>query len=139
MAADSLAEALTAAGEQGPWILVSAGVGSIYSRIFASRHVTRVQGIFLIDPTHEHYLDHIGRPGRGFLLWLRGIFSPLGLDRVVGAVFRGRSREDRVYGRSAYQTGKFIKAKLQENLVARSTTAAEVAVGSLWLLVLGLR
>lgn len=29
-------------------------------------------------------------------------------------------REDHVYGRNAYQSGKFIKAQLQENLVADS-------------------
>ena len=34
----------------------------------------------------------------------------------------GRTREDRVYGRSVYQGGKHIKAKLQESLVADSLT-----------------
>ncbi|KAI9931541.1 hypothetical protein ASPWEDRAFT_25587 [Aspergillus wentii DTO 134E9] len=126
MAADSLGEALALAGEEGPWILVSAGVGSIYSRIFATRHITEVQGMFLIDGTHEAYLSNIGKPGRGFLLWLRGVFSPLGLDRIAGAIFKGRSREDRVYGRSAYQTGRYIKAKLQENLVAETITKSEI-------------
>jgi hypothetical protein len=41
-------------------------------------------------------------------------------------LIRGRSRQDRIAGRSAYQSGKFIKAKLQENLVAVTMTAAEV-------------
>ncbi|KAJ5688559.1 hypothetical protein N7462_002951 [Penicillium macrosclerotiorum] len=126
MATDVLSEALALAGETGPWVVVSAGVGSLYSRLFASRHLLEVSGIFLIDPLHEAYLDDIGRPGRGFKLWLRGIVSPLGLDRLAGALFRGRTREDRVIGRSAYQTGKFIKAKLQESLVAVTMTAAEV-------------
>jgi pimeloyl-ACP methyl ester carboxylesterase len=126
MASDALSEALALADEEGPWVLVSAGVGSIYSRIFASRHLLEVEGIFLIDPLHEDYLAEIARPGRGFALWLRGILSPLGLDRVFGAIFRGRTREDRVFGRSAYQTGKYIRAKLQENLVAGSMTRSEI-------------
>lgn len=126
MSADALSEALALAGESGPWVVVSAGVGSLYSRLFASRHLLEVTGIFLIDPLHEAYLDDLGKPGRGFLLWLRGILSPLGLDRLAGAIVRGRTREDRVTGRSAYQTGKFTKAKLQENLVAVTMTAAEV-------------
>jgi pimeloyl-ACP methyl ester carboxylesterase len=126
MASDALSEALALADEEGPWVLVSAGVGSIYSRIFASRHLLEVEGIFLIDPLHEDYLADIARPGRGFALWLRGILSPLGLDRVFGAIFRGRTREDRVFGRSAYQTGKYIRAKLQENLVAGSMTRSEI-------------
>ncbi|KKK17820.1 hypothetical protein AOCH_003820 [Aspergillus ochraceoroseus] len=127
MAADSLSEALALAGEEGPWVLVSAGIGGIYSRIFASRHLLEVQGIFLIDSTHENYLDEVASSGHGFALWIRGILSPLGIDRILGAVFRGRTREDRVFGRSAYQTGKFIRAKLQENLVAASMTASEIS------------
>ena len=127
MAADALSEALAQAGEEGPFILVSAGVGSIYSRIFASRHLLEVKGLFLIDAMHEDFLDRLGNPGRGFIIWLRGIISPLGLDRLAGAIFKGRSREDRVFGRSAYQTASFIRAKLQENLVARSITASEIS------------
>ncbi|KAJ5186934.1 hypothetical protein N7449_009928 [Penicillium cf. viridicatum] len=126
MSTDVLSEALALAGETGPWIVVSAGVGSLYSRLFASRNLLEVRGIFMIDPLHEAYLGDIGRPGRGFLLWLRGIISPLGLDRLAGAILRGRSRQDRVIGRSAYQSGKYIKAKLQESLVAVTMTAAEI-------------
>ncbi|KAL1970464.1 hypothetical protein VTN77DRAFT_4108 [Rasamsonia byssochlamydoides] len=127
MSADALAEALALAREEGPWVLVSAGVGSIYSRIFASRHVRDVTGIFLIDPLHEDSLHRIGEPGRGFVLWGWGIISPLGLYRLAGAIFKGRTREDRVYGRSSYQSGRYIKAKLQENLAAESLTASEIA------------
>lgn len=38
----------------------------------------------------------------------------------------GRSRADRTYGRSAYQNGKQIKARLQENLVATTFTRNEI-------------
>ncbi|PMD51792.1 uncharacterized protein K444DRAFT_669503 [Hyaloscypha bicolor E] len=127
MAADVLSEALARAGEEGPWILASAGVGSIYSRIFSSRHGRDVSGLLMIDPLHEDLLYRIGSPNRGFLLWAWGIISPLGLDRLPAALFKGRTREDRVYGRSAYQSGKYIKAKLQESLVANSLTKNEVS------------
>ncbi|KAI4260421.1 MAG: hypothetical protein LQ352_000283 [Teloschistes flavicans] len=127
MTSDALSEALARAGEEGPWVLVSAGVGSIYSRIFSSRHVRDVHGLFLIDGLHEDLLHRIGSPARGLVLWGRGVISPLGYDRLIGAIFKGRTREDRVYGKSAYQAGKFIKAKLQENLVANSLTKNEVS------------
>jgi len=127
MSADALSEALARAGEQGPWILVSAGVGGIYSRIFASRHVRDIKGIFLIDAFHEDLLYRLASPGRGFMLWAHGVISPLGLDRLPAALFKGRNREDRVYGRSAYQGGKYLKAKLQESLVANSLTKNEVS------------
>ena len=126
MTAASLTEALAKAGEQHPWVLVSQGVGGVYSRIFASRHPREISGIFLIDPLHEDLLHRMGSPTRGFMLWARGIISPLGYDRLAGAIFKGRTREDRVYGRSAYQGGKYIKSKLQENLVANSLTKNEV-------------
>jgi len=51
-ASDILGETLSRAGEEGPWILVSAGVGSLYSRVFSSRHGREVKGILMIDPLH---------------------------------------------------------------------------------------
>jgi pimeloyl-ACP methyl ester carboxylesterase len=126
MSATALSETLAKAGEDGPWILVSAGYGSLVSRIFSSTHRNDVLGIMIVDGLHEDLLSRIGSPSRGFVLWGYGIISPLGIQRVIGALFQGRTREDRVYGRSAYQGGKFIKAQLQENLVAESLTRNEV-------------
>ncbi|KAI0459416.1 hypothetical protein F5B21DRAFT_456642 [Xylaria acuta] len=127
MAVEAIDEALARAGEDGPWVLMSAGIGSIYSRILSSRHGQDVKGLLLIDPLHEESLNDVGSSSRGFILWLRGITSPLGLDQIPGAVFKGRSKEDRVWGRSAYQTGKYIFAKLQENLVADTLSKRDVA------------
>lgn len=121
-AATVLSEALARAGEEGPWVLVSAGVGSIYSRVFSSIKGQAIHGLLLIDPYHEDLLYKLGSPQRGFLLWAWGIISPLGLDRLPAAIFKGRTRQDRVFGRSAYQSGRNIKAKLQEALVADSLT-----------------
>ncbi|KAH8725271.1 mitochondrial integral membrane protein-like protein [Phaeosphaeriaceae sp. PMI808] len=126
MSADALSEALARVGEEGPWILVSAGTGSIVSQIFSSRHLKQVVGILLVDPFHEDLLYRIGSPSRGFMLWAWGVISPLGTVRLTGALFKGRTREDRVYGRNAYQSGKYIKAQLQENLVADSLSKNEV-------------
>jgi pimeloyl-ACP methyl ester carboxylesterase len=126
MSATALAEALARAGEEGPWILVSAGYGSLVSRIFSSRSLKSVVGMMMVDPLHEDLLGRIGSPARGFILWGYGIISPLGIERIGGALFKGRTREDRVYGQSAYQGGKFIKAQLQENLVADSLTKNDV-------------
>lgn len=127
MTSDALSEALVRAGEKSPWILVSAGVGGVYSRIFSSRHARQVTGLLLIDSLHEDLLYRLGSANRGFLLWARGVISPIGYDRIFGALFQGQTREDRVYGRSSYQNGKFIKAKLQESLVADSLTKNEVS------------
>lgn len=125
-AVDILSEALAKAGEQGPWVLASAGIGSLYSRVFSSRHGHDVKGLLLIDPLHEDLLGPWASSGRGFILWLRGVISPLGLDRLPGAIFRGRTSRDRVYGRAVQQSGKFIFAQLQESLVLDSFTKRDV-------------
>ncbi|KAH7326563.1 integral membrane protein [Stachybotrys elegans] len=125
-AVDALSEALAAAGEKGPWVLASAGIGSVYSRVFSARHGDAVQGLLLIDPLHEDLLGEVASVGRGFWLWFRGAISPLGIDRLPGAIFRGRTSRDRIYGRSAQQSGKYIFAKLQESLVAGSFTKRDV-------------
>lgn len=108
------------------WVLASAGIGSLYSRVFSSRHGDDVKGILMIDPLHEDLLPRVGAPGRGFLLWIRGAISPCGIDRILGAILRGRRPVDRVWGRSSYQSGTTIFAKLQESLVADSLTKRDV-------------
>lgn len=125
-ATEALSEALARAGEEGPWILASAGIGSIYSRVFSSRHGDAVKGLVMIDPLHEDLLERVGRPGRGFMLWLRGIISPLGFDRLPAALFKGRDSIDRIWGVVSYQSGRNIFAKLQESLVADSLTKRDV-------------
>ncbi|KAK2047014.1 hypothetical protein LZ31DRAFT_174578 [Colletotrichum somersetense] len=126
MATDALSEALARAGEHGPWVLASAGIGSVYSQIFSSRHGREVNGLLLIDPLHEDLLVRVSDPGRGFMYWLRGVISPLGLERLPGAIFKGRTSADRVCGRSARQNGKYLFAKLQESLVANTLSKREV-------------
>ena len=125
-AADELSAIMNQRNESGPYILVSAGYGSIVSRIFSSRHIQQIEGIMMIDPLHEDLLPRVGDPTRGFFIWAWGVISPLGIQRIAGALFKGRTREDRVYGKEAYQGGKFIKAQLQENLMAKALTTKEI-------------
>lgn len=108
------------------WVLASAGVGSLYSRVFSSRHGHDVRGIIMVDPLHEDLLFRVGSHSRGFLLWIRGVISPYGIDRILGAVLRGRRAADRIWGHSSYQSGTTIFAKLQEGLVADSLTKRDV-------------
>ncbi|KAF3186410.1 hypothetical protein TWF106_004310 [Orbilia oligospora] len=127
MAADALSEALAKVGEKGPFILVAHGIGSIYTRIFASRQGKSIKGLMLIDPLNESYLPDVGSTGRGFFMWFRGVISPLGLEILFDAIFKARSREDRIFGKSSYLNAKTIKAKLQESLAAKTFTKPEVS------------
>ncbi|KAG9248538.1 hypothetical protein BJ878DRAFT_538257 [Calycina marina] len=125
--ADVVTSILKETNETGPWVLASAGVGSIYSRVLSSRLGDSVKGLLLIEPLHEDLLKRIGSTDKSFMLWVLGVLSPLGYKNVPAAIFRGRTREDRVFGRSAPEDGKFIKAKLQESLVANSLTRDDVS------------
>lgn len=115
MSAENLAEVLAITGEEGPWILVSAGYGSLVSRIFSARNFREVAGIMMIDPMHEDLLHRIASPYNGFMLWAWGIISPLGIRRIIGSLFMGQTKEDRVFGRDNKQSGKMIKVSMNTN------------------------
>jgi len=129
MSAEFLSEALSLANETGPWVVVSAGTGSFVSRIFSARHgPSQVLGLMFVDPASERVLDTIASPSRGLGIWLRGVTSPFGIPLLSGAVFRGRTRADRVYGpQSSRYTGKYLFARLQENLAVNMFTREEVS------------
>lgn len=139
MSADALFDALIAAGEVNPqnnghsnlhqppgFIIVSAGIGTLSARIFAARHAPNIHGLMLIDGLHEAYLSSLGSISRKLGLFVHSMLAPLGLNRLTGAIFRGQSREDRVYGHQADKSGKFLLAELQNALAAKSMTRGEI-------------
>ena len=108
------------------WILVSHGVGGLYSRVFAARHTSQVKGLLLVDTVPESLIPKVFTAGRTIALLLRGIISPLGIDRLSGWIFKHRSRQDRVWGVSSWRSDRVIKSQLQESLVAGTITRNEV-------------
>ncbi|CAI4216770.1 unnamed protein product [Parascedosporium putredinis] len=89
MGAVAVSEALAKAGEPGPWVVVSAGVGGFYSRIFASQHGNEVKGLLLVDALHDDDLDRLASAHRGLLFWLWGILSRWGSTRYRAPCLRG--------------------------------------------------
>ncbi|KAK9235734.1 hypothetical protein V1525DRAFT_251951 [Lipomyces kononenkoae] len=127
MAIDALSDALSQMQERGPWILVSHGVGGIYSRVFAARHAGDVDGLVLVDAFHEDYFSsHVGSSASGFGYWIHGFVSPFGIDKQLGWIFGGRTSTDRLYGRSQSTIGKHNFAKFQEQVAARTFTKYEI-------------
>jgi len=123
LSATALSQVLAQAHEEGPWIILAGGYGSIVARVFTSMHEHDVTGLLLFDPMPESLLaERVGGVARGARVWLWSVLSPLGISRFYGALFRGRTREDRVYGRSVGSSGKFLRARLQQTLVADSLT-----------------
>lgn len=139
-----LAEALRSKKIGGPFLLIGYDIGGLYSTVFASHNTAQVESILLVDSWHEDLLlkDPNSRakkdetslppgidsmsPLAGFKLWLRGIFSPLGLSAQGSWIFKHRGSKDRIYGRNMYTQGKYLRARLQEQISASILSYNEV-------------
>jgi pimeloyl-ACP methyl ester carboxylesterase len=56
---DDLQELLVAADVPGPYVLVGHSLGGLFARLYAKRFPVEVQGLVLLDPTHEGIADHL--------------------------------------------------------------------------------
>jgi pimeloyl-ACP methyl ester carboxylesterase len=108
------------------WILVSHGVGGLYSEVLAARHTNQVKGMMFVDAVPESAIPKVFTPGRTFKLLLRGIIAPLGIDRLSAWIFKHRTREDRVWGVSSWRSDRVIRSQFQESLAAGAITRNEV-------------
>jgi len=138
-----LTEALRKQKINGPFTLVGFDIGGLYSTVFASHNTAQIDSILLVDSWHEDLLlkdpnshtkkdeplppgiDSMG-PTAGLKLWLRGIFSPLGLSAQGSWIFKHRGSKDRIYGRDMYVQGKYLRARLQEQISASILSYNEV-------------
>ncbi|ODQ62002.1 hypothetical protein WICANDRAFT_49178 [Wickerhamomyces anomalus NRRL Y-366-8] len=139
-----LAEALRSKKINGPFLLIGYDIGGLYSTVFASHNTAQVQSMLLVDSWHEDLLlkdpnsrakkDEKSLPpgidsmssGAGFKLWIRGLFSPLGLSAQSSWIFKHRGSKDRIYGRNMYTQGKYLRARLQEQISASILSYNEV-------------
>ncbi|RPA81361.1 hypothetical protein BJ508DRAFT_414800 [Ascobolus immersus RN42] len=128
MTIDALSEALARLGEDSDWILVSAGIGSLYSHVFASRNLNKIRSHLLLDPypLSEPFLERLGSTSRGFQYFLRGLLAPLGIPNLFNTILSGATREARVFGRISRHRAGYLKNKLQENTVATTFTRNEI-------------
>ncbi|EPY51751.1 hydrolase [Schizosaccharomyces cryophilus OY26] len=126
MVEDLLTEALAQADVHGPYILVGHGIGGTYSNIFAARHLGELKGMLLIDSGSVHSLERSGSFVSRFFLFLRGWLSPLGINRLLGTIFMGRNRKDRVYGLYSWTSDRWIKAKLEESITGPTFSKYEL-------------
>lgn len=136
---DILSEALTsffsseAEGSQKELpnlLLVSHGIGGLYSRVFASKHIASVKGMILIDTLHEDLIADYLTLWRGFKLFFKGAISPLGLQSIW-SLFKRHGSFDRIAGKDMVHNSKFLNYQLKENAVAwvsRSEVRASNAV-----------
>ncbi|CEP20336.1 unnamed protein product [Cyberlindnera jadinii] len=132
---DLLAQALAKLKIHGPFVLVGHDIGGLYSQVFASRNIAQVDSILFVDAWHEDLLlrnpsSHAKKdeplpkeispmgPFSGFKLWVKGIFSPLGFSLQGSWIIKHRGSKDRIYGRNMRHQGKYLRARLQEQIGA---------------------
>lgn len=131
--AESLSEALNATipdFHNESLVLVSHGVGGIYSRVFAGRHTNQVRAMLLVDSLHEDLFYEQSTPWRGFLLWLRGLVSPLGIQKLFGWIFKHQGPTARIFGSAQRFSGHWSKAMLQQQISARSLTRSDITAAN---------
>lgn len=82
--------------------------------------------MLFVDAIPEPLIPKIFTAGRTFKLLVRGIISPLGIDRLSAWIFKHRTREDRVWGVSSWRSDRVIRSQFQESLAAGAITRNEV-------------
>lgn len=130
-----LTDSLRALNISGPFVLVSHDIGGLYSRVFASRNIEQIESMLFVDVWQEDLLlrnpntnsrkddplpEEISKmtTKQGFKLWLSGFFSPLGLQLQKSWILNHGGSKQRVYGKFMKYQGKYIRARLQEQISA---------------------
>lgn len=113
-------------------VLVSHGIGSLYSRVFANKVANQVLGLMLIDGLHEEQFYSEQTALYGLREFLRGISATVSLKKVAG-VIRGMGAEDRLFGLLVSSQPRLHKAFLQQQVSANRRSAVDIslATGSL--------
>jgi hypothetical protein len=107
----------------------------LYARVFASRNIEQIKSILLVDAWHEDLLlrnpnsktkknekipKEIAKLStfKGFQLWIEGFFSPIGLPLQASWLFKHRGSKQRIYGKDMVHQGRYLRARLQEQISA---------------------
>lgn len=144
-----LMEALRSEKIEGPFSAIGYDEGGLFSRVFALRNRGQIHSLFLVDSWHEDLLKQFPFSGsnkknesrkvfknilelmdtwQGFKVWLRGVISPLGLQRNIHWFFHPQrfSSKSRIFGRDMVYSPKYLRARLQEQVTASILSFNEV-------------
>lgn len=100
--------------------VVGHGIGGLYARVFAARHMQNMHSLTLVDAYPEELLvRRLGKPSHGFRFWWAGVWSVFGFERQISWIVRGRGPRVRVLGKMAASTRpNELRASLQEQISA---------------------
>lgn len=143
---DMLAAVLRKEGIEGPFLVVSHGIGGLYSRVFATRHISSIHSLLLVDAWLEELLlpnpfahaknsdkklpREIPKLNRryGFKLWLHGVFSAANMRSFYDLLIHRYRSSDRIFGRDMHIQGKYLRALLQEQVLARILSYNDISL-----------
>lgn len=147
---DLLYDALAKKDISGPFLLVGFDIGGLYSRVFASKHLSQTHSLLLVDAWSENLLKinpfEGGKDGNkkrwenlwsvigirqmnrrlGLRLWFRGILSPFRQTFLKNWILHKHGSNDRLIGDEMRYQPRFIRAKLQELTSANLFSYGEV-------------
>ncbi|EMG45800.1 hypothetical protein SBY92_003418 [Candida maltosa Xu316] len=144
-----LMEALDHEKIEGPFAVVGFDIGGLYARMFASRNRAKIQSVLFVDSWSPDLLKKWPFSGSGkknestkvfkkslevmdnitgFILWLRGFASPLGIVPSIHWFLHPMkfSSKSRIFGRDMVYSSKYIRARCQEQLVSGILSYNEV-------------
>ncbi|RKP28443.1 hypothetical protein METBISCDRAFT_32176 [Metschnikowia bicuspidata] len=108
----------------GPFSAVDFDIGGLYSRVFALRNRDQIHS--LVGPNKNEKRSafrndlELMDSWQGFLLWLRGLVSPLGITKSFHWFFHPRRflSKSRIFGSDIFHCPKYLRAQLQEQIIA---------------------
>ncbi|GMM37763.1 hypothetical protein DASC09_050880 [Saccharomycopsis crataegensis] len=133
---DLLSSVLMKQNITGPFLVVGQGIGGLYARVFATRHIHEVHSLLLVDGWSEELLlpnplkhskskdailpREIPKLNRryGLKLWLKGVFSSANMMNFYNLIFHQFRSSERIFGRDMHLQGKYLRARLQEQISA---------------------
>lgn len=153
---DLLNEVLKKKEIHGPFMLVGFDVGGLYSRVFASRYLSQVHSLILVDSWPENMLkrDPFSTPNgskdkwedlyrtihirptntrQGLRLWLHAFISPYQLISWKNVLVKRHGSRERIFGEDMIHRGKFLRSKLQEHMASGILSYNEVYNSNLML------
>lgn len=114
-------------------ILVSTGVGSLYSRVLASRlDAKQVKGLMMVDGEHEELFYDTFEVAKSVWYLIKGITAPFRWSKI-SSVLSAYGPEDRIYGRLEKKGARFQKAKMQQLASAARQSRRDIGDATLGL------
>jgi len=110
-------------------LLVSHGVGALYSRVFANKVAEQVAGLMLVDALHEEQFYASQTALHGLREFVRGVMAPLSTTKLQG-VLKGLGAEERLFGLLTRAQPRLHKALLQQQVSANQRSRLDISLAT---------